>query len=200
MAELASSSMLRGAGPTAPAQLAALRLAGLQGFRRYASAFMLGVLAAAALPPVDLTPVLLISFTGLVWLADGARRPREAFGIGWSFGFGFFLAGLYWIAAALFVDIAQFWWMLPLAVAAFPAGLAIFPALAQLATYETCERLRLGGSARILVFAVAWAWPSICAATCSPAFPGTSWAMSGRARFPARSRCCSRAQRSASMA
>src|SRR5271169_6631486 len=112
----------RGTAPVAPAQLTAIRLAELQGFRRYGMAFLLGALAAAALPPVDLTPVLLISFTGLVWLFDGVQRPREAFGLGWSFGFGFFVAGLYWIAAALFVDIAQFWWLQPFAVLGVPAG------------------------------------------------------------------------------
>jgi apolipoprotein N-acyltransferase len=156
MAELASAWLLRGAGPTAPAQLAALRLAGLQGFRRYASAFLLGVLAAAALPPVDLTPVLLISFAGLVWLCDGARRPREAFGIGWSFGFGFFLAGLYWIAAALFVDIAQFWWLLPFAAMGVPAGLAIFSGAAALGSHLVCRALRWRGTSRILALAAAW--------------------------------------------
>ena len=37
---------------------------------------------------------------------------------------GFFAAGLYWIAAALFVDIGHFWWALPFAVFGLPAFLA----------------------------------------------------------------------------
>ena len=41
---------------------------------------------------------------------------------------GFFAAGLYWIAAALFVDIARFWWALPFAVFGLPAFLALFSA------------------------------------------------------------------------
>src|SRR5262249_50946642 len=126
MPEATTSHGFRGAAPVAPAQIAALRLAELRGMRRHGSAFLLGALAMAALPPVDLTPVLVIPFTGLVWLADGAQRPREAFAIGWSFGFGFFVAGLYWIAAALFVDIAQFWWLVPFAVLGLPAALAFF--------------------------------------------------------------------------
>ena len=146
----------RAVGPLAPLQRAALWCASLTGWRRYGTAALLGALAAAGLSPVDLTPIIILSFSGLIWLADGTRGRGDALLLGWSFSFGFLVAGLYWVAAALFVDIAQFWWMLPLAVAAFPAGLAIFPALGQLATYEICERLRLGGSARILVFAVAW--------------------------------------------
>ncbi len=147
----------RAVGPLAPLQRGALWCSGLAGWRRYGLALLLGALAAASLSPVDLTPVLVISFTGLVWLADGSRDRRGALLLGWSFGFGFFLAGLYWIAAALFVDIARFWWMVPVAVAGVPAGLAIFTALAQLAAYEACERLRLAGSARILVLAACWA-------------------------------------------
>src|SRR5665213_1893523 len=76
------------------------RLAGwtgdLTGWRRHGLAFLLGVLAAAALPPVDLAPMLIVSFSGLIWLADGCRRSRDFFVLGWSFAFGFLLAGLYW--------------------------------------------------------------------------------------------------------
>ncbi|HXZ02064.1 MAG TPA: apolipoprotein N-acyltransferase [Stellaceae bacterium] len=147
----------RAVGPLAPLQRGALWCAGLAGWRRYGFAALLGALAAASLSPVDLTPVLVVAFTGLIWLADGARGRGGAFLLGWSFGFGFFLAGLYWISAALFVDIAQFWWMVPFAVAGLPAALALFTALAQLAAFEACERLRLVGTPRILVFAVCWA-------------------------------------------
>ena len=157
MPDARAGMAFRAIGPLAPLQRGALWCSGLAGWRRYGLAALLGALAAAALSPVDLTPMLVISFTGLIWLADGTRGRGGALLLGWSFGFGFFLAGLYWIAAALFVDIAQFWWMVPFAVAGVPAGLAIFTALAQLAAHEACERLRLAGSARILVFAACWA-------------------------------------------
>jgi apolipoprotein N-acyltransferase len=122
----------------------------------HGAAFLLGALAMAALPPVDLTPLLAVSFTGLVWLADGARRPREAFGLGWSFGLGFFVAGLYWIAAALFVDIGQFWWLVPFAVLGLPAALAFFTGFALLAAHLLCRGLRWRGVARVLTLAVCW--------------------------------------------
>src|SRR5258708_32895725 len=86
MRERATTLEFRGAIPVAPAQLAALRLAELQGFRRYGAAFLLGGLAAAALPPFDITPVLVLSFVGFVWLFVGASRSRKALGIGWCFG------------------------------------------------------------------------------------------------------------------
>jgi len=166
MAELPSHLLLRAAGPMTPLQRAALWIAGLSGWRRNGLAALLGALAAKAMAPVDLapffnaaidfTPILVISFSGLVWLLDGASSRRDALMLGWSFGFGFFLAGLYWIAAALFVDIGQFWWLVPIALTAMPAGFALFTALALLAAYEARRRGALIGSARILALALAW--------------------------------------------
>jgi len=156
MRERASTLEFRGAIPAAPAQLAALRLAELQGVRRYGAAFLLGVLAAAALPPVDMTPVLVLSFVGFVWLFDGAQGSREAFGIGWCFGLGFFVAGLYWLAAALFVDIAKFWWLTPFALLGVPAILAIYTGGATLGAHWICRRLRWRGVSRALALAAFW--------------------------------------------
>jgi apolipoprotein N-acyltransferase len=143
--------------PIAPLQRAALWLASLSGWRRYLAAFLLGALAAGALPPVDLPPLLLISFPGLIWLADGNTGAFSAFALGGSFGFGFFVAGLYWIAAALFVDIATFWWLVPFAVAGLPAGFALLTGAATLASHVTCLWLRLSGTARILTLVFFWA-------------------------------------------
>jgi len=152
----APTVLLRTAGPLSAIQRAALVTAGLSGWRRHVAAILLGALAAVALPPFDYVPVLVLSFVGLVWLEDGSGSARQSFGIGWSFGFGFFLVGLYWIGAALLVDAAQFWWLLPFAVLGIPAGLAIFIGLALLATHALCRGFDLGGAARIVVLAVCW--------------------------------------------
>ena len=53
-----------------------------------------------------------------------ARRRLPASLIGWWFGFGYFLAGLYWVGYAFLVDAKTFGWLLPFAVTALPAGLA----------------------------------------------------------------------------
>src|SRR5206468_1568808 len=67
-----------------------------------------------------------ISFTGLIWLLDGAGSGRGAFLDGWCFGFGFFMAGLYWLANPLLIDGWSFAWAVPFAVAGLPALLALF--------------------------------------------------------------------------
>jgi apolipoprotein N-acyltransferase len=115
------------------------RLAGrimlLWGFPRAAITILAGAIGALALPPFGFFATLFISFTLLVWLLDGITsdpdsgwfgRFRSAFWIGWLFGFGYFVAGLWWLGNALLVEADEFAWALPLAVLGLPAYLAIF--------------------------------------------------------------------------
>jgi apolipoprotein N-acyltransferase len=105
------------------------------GWKRSAIAFAAGALSALAMPPFDAFPVLFATFPVLVWLLDGVAtepaqsrmaRLRHAFMPGWWFGFGYFLAGLWWIGHAFLVDAEEFAWAMPIAVILLPAGLAIF--------------------------------------------------------------------------
>lgn len=121
--------------------------------RAFLSAFAAGAVATLALPPIHALPVLLLCFPLLLWLLDGTQRKRNAFAIGWAFGFGFFLFGLYWIAFALAVDWARFWWMTPFVAAGLPAALAIFTGLAA----WLWRALRFDGLSRLPAFAVLWA-------------------------------------------
>jgi apolipoprotein N-acyltransferase len=119
------------------------RLAGkvilLWGWRRALTAFAAGALAVLSQAPFDFFAVCLVSFPVLVWLIDGAVSERRAgwfrslipaFAVGWWFGFGYFLAGLWWIGNALLVEADSFAWALPLAILVLPAGLALFYGLA----------------------------------------------------------------------
>ncbi|PWC34387.1 acyltransferase [Azospirillum sp. TSO35-2] len=133
-----------------------MRLAALSGWRRLAAAAALGGLATLALPPVDALPVLLVAFPGLIWLLEGARSGRSAFAIGWFFGFGHHLLGLYWISAALFTDIGRFWWALPLSAVGLPILLAMFSGAATLTFHALRGRGAGGGLARPLLFAACW--------------------------------------------
>jgi apolipoprotein N-acyltransferase len=99
--------------------------------RRVVYAALAGALAALSLAPFHIFPVLIISFSVLIVLIDGAtagsaHRFRSAFLVGYAFGFGYFLAGLWWIGRAFLVDAEQFLWLMPIAVIAMPAGLALF--------------------------------------------------------------------------
>lgn len=131
-------------------------LAALSGWRRYGAAFLLGAVLAGALPPVDLTPLIFVALPGFLWLDDGSAGPWASARLGYVFALGFFVAGLYWVAAALFVDIGRFWWALPFAVLGLPALLSFFPAAAVGGTSLATRRLGLPAAARICLFAVFW--------------------------------------------
>ena len=97
------------------------------GWRRALVAFAAGALSALALAPFDAWPVLFFTFPILVWLVDGAAAGRlgglpSAAIAGWWFGFGYFLAGLYWVGYAFLVDAKTFGWLLPFAVVALAGG------------------------------------------------------------------------------
>ena len=156
MPEVSILRVRSGSSIQAPLCRLAFELAALSGWRRYGLAFLLGVGAAAALPPVDMSPLLLVAFVGLLWLEEGNARPRASFGLGYAFGFGFFLAGLYWIAAALFVDIATFWWLVPIVAVGLPAAFALYIGAALFLVNLAVDHLRLPGTARIFLFAIAW--------------------------------------------
>lgn len=107
------------------------------GWPRRLLAFAAGVGSAACLPPIGFSAVLFLTLPVLVLLLDGAaseasprRRLVAAAWIGWWFGIGYFLAGLWWIGSAFLVEAAAFGWMIPFAVTGLPAGLALFTALA----------------------------------------------------------------------
>jgi apolipoprotein N-acyltransferase len=141
-------------------------------------AFLLGLCATATLPPVDVTPLLLVAFPGLLWLDEGSSGPWASFRLGYAFGLGFFVSGLYWIAAALLVDIASFWWLLPFAVMGLPAAFALYIGLALLATKLVADRLRLPGTARVFAFAILW---TVAEWVRGHAFTGFPWNLIGYA-------------------
>ncbi len=126
--------------------------------RAFAAAFLAGASASLALAPFNFAPVLFISFTVLTWLLDGTagtpggRGLRAAAAIGWWFGFGFFLSGLYWVGFALTVDAESFGHFIPVAVFALPAGLALFCAIAAM----LAKLGWTGGPARAVLLALSW--------------------------------------------
>jgi apolipoprotein N-acyltransferase len=105
------------------------------GWRRWLIAFGAGAITTLALPPFNIWPLPFLTFPVLVWLIDGSASGRmggipAAASAGWWFGFGYLLAGLYWIGHAFLVDAKTFGWLLPIAVIGLPAGLAMYMAIA----------------------------------------------------------------------
>ena len=130
------------------------------GWRRAAVAVSAGALSALSQAPYHLFPILWITLPVIVWLIDGAvatdksgrmSRIRPAAVLGWQIGFGYFLAGLWWIGSAFLVEADIFGWLMPFAVVILPAGLALFWA----AGFAAARAFWSDSPARILVLAVA---------------------------------------------
>jgi apolipoprotein N-acyltransferase len=108
------------------------------GWQRALIAFAAGAAGALAMPPFGVLPALAVALTVAVWLIDGAASGGRfgaastlvSAGIaGWWWGFGYFVASLWWLGSAFLVEADRFAWALPFGVLGLPAVLATFPAL-----------------------------------------------------------------------
>ncbi|HEX9648171.1 MAG TPA: apolipoprotein N-acyltransferase [Alphaproteobacteria bacterium] len=130
---------------------AARHLGALGGWRRALAAGLLGLCATLALPPLALVPLAVVAFSGLVWLAAGSATRTGWFALGFWFGLGHFLSGLYWVGNA-FAPAGVSTWLAPFAVVALAATCAVFPGLALLAARVSGAT----GVAGVVVLATAW--------------------------------------------
>ena len=119
--------------------------------QRAALGFVAGLTSALGFAPIEAWPLTLGGFALLLLLIPLATGVRNALALGWWFGFGHMLAGLYWIAQAFnFQDNMPAWvgWV---AVVLLSMVMAIYPAAAA----GIAWRIR-GSLARTLAFAGAW--------------------------------------------
>ena len=139
-----------------------------------AIALAAGALSALAMPPFSTWPILALTLPVAVWLIDGAsgatrlKSALAAAAIGFAFGFGYFLAGLWWIGSAFLVDADVFGWLLPIAVAGLPALLALITA----AAFASARLIWSPGWPRILAFAAALGLGELVR---GPIFTGFPW-------------------------
>jgi apolipoprotein N-acyltransferase len=103
--------------------------------------FVAGAVLSLALPPIGWWPVIFISLPLVmaVWGKSPATL-RSAASIGFSFGFGYFVAAFHWIGFAFLVDAKTYLWMMPFAVGGLAAFMALYWALA-FAVSELLKRL-----------------------------------------------------------
>lgn len=164
----------------------AARLAAARRGVRWFIGFAAGALGALAMPPFGLWPVLFLSLPVAVWLIDAVsrdlwlgdsgnirRRALAAAAIGWWFGFGYFLAGLWWLGSAFLVDADEFLWALPLGVVGLPMVLALFTALG----FGVSGALWRADLWRIPLFTALLALTEWLRATQFTGFPWNAWGM-----------------------
>ena len=93
----------------------------------YFIAFLCGAILVSALPPYHFLPALFVCFTVITILLAKVRNKKQAFLLGFSFGFAHFAFGLAWVSNALLVD-DYFAWMAPFPPLGFGLWGGFFPA------------------------------------------------------------------------
>lgn len=120
---------------------------------------VLGALAVLGHAPLYIWPAFAACLS-LFWvhldaLAFKSPRPgHAAFWAGWALGFGYFLAGLYWVASAFLTRGGGYVWLAPLGVLLMPAGLAFFWALAAVTYARLVRCVAMGPALRACSFAL----------------------------------------------
>lgn len=98
--------------------------------RRLSGALLAGGASVLGYAPLEWYPLVFVSLAVLVWLLAGARRVREAFALGFAWGFGAFIGGVSWLYVALERYGGMPAALAALAIALFCAYLALYPGLA----------------------------------------------------------------------
>ncbi len=155
-------------------------VAGKRGFRADLIALAAGAVSALALPPFHVLPVLPLTFLILLTRMGVCARPLAALRLGWWFGFGLHLIGLYWITEAILIEAVRFWWFVPIAVPALAAILSVFVAGAVWLAWFAAA-----GWPRVLALAGGWVLMDLARQFVATGFPwnpmGSVWAVPGLA-------------------
>ena len=89
----------------------------------------LGALCVFGFAPFYVFILPILSIAGLFYLWELATSPKQAAKIGFAYGLGFFIAGIYWIYISLHDIGSMPFWMAGLATFLLCAFLALFPAI-----------------------------------------------------------------------
>jgi len=104
------------------------------GWRRFLLLVVAGAFAATSAPPLFFLPALFLALPVWIWALDGAERKRSllgrmfgpAFSIGFAFGLGYFAVALHWFGAAFLQQGGIFLVLMPFAILAAAAVVALF--------------------------------------------------------------------------
>ena len=115
--------------------------------------YVSGALMLLAFAPVYFWPIIFLALPVFYCLLQTATSSRAAALRGFFFGYGHAMAGTYWIANALLVDVEKFGWLIPFSVLGLSAVLALWFAAFGWVVHKTRSPSVVGS---IVLFAALW--------------------------------------------
>ncbi|MBU2755183.1 apolipoprotein N-acyltransferase [Acidithiobacillus sp. CV18-2] len=132
---------------------------------RLSAAFLLGGLFPLAFAPFGQGWLAFFLLGSLFWLVARSVSARQAAGLGFFFGFGAFVSGVYWLSITLHNFAHMDWPLAAAAVALLAACCALYPALAM------GVARRFAPSARWWLMPVLWIFSEFLRARLATGFP-----------------------------
>lgn len=135
-------------------------------------AFFFGICATLTLPPFYLFPLVIPAYGGLFYLLNRVQNVKQGAALGFFWGWGFFMTGLYWFVIALMTDPDKFAWLIPFALFALTAVIAIYTAIFGWLYTVICRGKLIGA----FIFCLLWLAMEIARGTLFTGFP---WNLGG---------------------
>ncbi len=126
---------------------------------KFVVAILSGALCALAFAPFYVFVAAIFSLSLLFFLLEknSAGGVKTAAQIGFCYGFGYFLAGIYWISISLLVDAEKFAWLVPFALTLIPAVLALyFAGLAACYHFVNKKFPHFANYQKVIIFSLLW--------------------------------------------
>jgi apolipoprotein N-acyltransferase len=96
---------------------------------RFAIPYLLGVLAVLGFAPFYIFPAPMFAIIGIIYLWIKADSPKAAFNLGFQFGLGLYVVGIYWIYISLHDFGGMPWWFAGFSTFCLCAFMALFVGL-----------------------------------------------------------------------
>lgn len=124
---------------------------------KFSVALIFGAVFCFAFAPFNFFPAAIISLSVFYFLLEKESEKKQIFWLGFFYGFGYFLAGVYWISISLLVEAEKFAWLIPFALTLIPSALALYLALFAVSYKFLILKLKLAQTyQKILLFSICW--------------------------------------------
>ena len=134
---------------------------------KYLYSFFFGLSLVACFPPFNFWPLLFPSLTFIFLKTYYAESSKDAFLVGWFFGFSFFIFGLYWIFNSFLIRSGIYIFLLPICLFSFSFVLAMFFGFVAFFNYKFKTNLIFN----VIFFSIFWTFSEILRGYLFTGFP-----------------------------